>query len=211
MGRYTGPVCRQCRREMTKLFLKGARCFTDKCPIDKGIPVPGQHGPAARRARKMSDYGTQLREKQKLRRTYGLQEGQFHLVYERAIRRHGVTGEIMLQQLEMRLDNLIYRAGFAMSRACARQFVRHNHVTVNGHKANIPSMELKAGDVIAVRSRDRSKALASTAYASISNRQMPEWLKVDEKNLTCEVLSVPTREQINPAVDEQLVVELYSR
>ncbi len=210
MGRYTGPVCRQCRREMTKLFLKGARCFSEKCPIDKGTPVPGQHG-GTRRPRKMSDYGAQLREKQKMRRTYGLQEGQFRLVYDRAIRAKGVTGTIMLQNLEMRLDNVIYRMGFAMSRACARQFVRHNHVQINGHKANIPSMLVKPGDVIAVRDRDRSKTMASAAFASVSNRQMPEWIRVDEKNLRGEILSVPTREQIAPAVDEQLVVELYSR
>ncbi len=210
MGRYTGPVCRQCRREMTKLFLKGARCFTEKCPIDSDKPVPGQHG-GNRRPRKMSDYGSQLREKQKLRRTYGLQEGQFRLVYDRAIRAHGVTGTVMLQNLEMRLDNVIYRMGFAMSRACARQFVRHNHVQINGHKANIPSMLVKPGDVIAVRDRDRSKTMASAAFASVSNRQMPEWIRVDEKNLRGEILSVPTREQIAPAVDEQLVVELYSR
>ena len=210
MGRYTGPVCRQCRREMTKLFLKGARCFTEKCPIDKGKPIPGQHG-GSRRPRKMSDYGLQLREKQKLRRTYGLQEGQFRLVYDRAIRAKGVTGTIMLQNLEMRLDNVIYRMGFAMSRACARQFVRHNHVQINGHKANIPSMLVKPGDVISVRNRDRSKTMASAAFASVSNRQMPEWINVDEKNLRGEILSVPTREQIAPVVDEQLVVELYSR
>lgn len=210
MGRYTGPVCRQCRREMTKLFLKGARCFSEKCPIDKGMPIPGQHG-GARRPRKMSDYGTQLREKQKLRRTYGLQEGQFRLVYDRAIRAKGVTGTIMLQNLEMRLDNVIYRMGFAMSRACARQFVRHNHVELNGHKANIPSMLVKPGDVVTIRSREKSQAMAAAAYASISNRQMPEWINVDAKNFRGEILSVPTREQIAPSVDEQLVVELYSR
>ena len=210
MGRYTGPVCRQCRREMTKLFLKGARCFSEKCPIDKGTPIPGQHG-GARRPRKMSDYGAQLREKQKMRRTYGLQEGQFRLVYDRAIRAKGVTGTIMLQNLEMRLDNVIYRMGFAMSRAAARQFVRHNHVQINGHKANIPSMLVKPGDIVSIRDREKSKTLAGTAYASISNRQMPEWINVDAKNLRGEILSVPTRDQIAPSVDEQLVVELYSR
>ena len=193
MGRYTGPVCRKCRREMTKLFLKGARCYSEKCPIDRDIPVPGQHG-SSRRSRKMSDYGTQLREKQKLRRTYGLQEGQFRLVYQRAIRAKGVTGTVMLQNLELRLDNIIYRMGFAMSRSGARQFVRH-----------------KPGDVVTVRDREKSKALAAAAYASISNRQMPEWINVDAKAFRGEILSVPTREQIAPSVDEQLVVELYSR
>ncbi len=210
MGRYTGPVCRQCRREMTKLFLKGVRCFTEKCPIDKGHPIPGQHG-GARRPRKMSDYGSQLREKQKLRRTYGLQEGQFRLVYQNAIRAKGVTGTIMLQRLEMRLDNVLYRMGFATSRACARQFVRHNHVELNGHKANIPSMLVKPGDVVAVRDRERSKSIAAAAFASVSNRQLPEWIEVDPKNFRGQIVSVPTREQIAPAVDEQLVVELYSR
>ena len=186
---------------MTKLFLKGARCFSEKCPIDKGTPVPGQHG-GTRRPRKMSDYGAQLREKQKMRRTYGLQEGQFRLVYDRAIRAKGVTGTIMLQTLEMRLDNVIYRMGFAMSRS--RQ-------SRNQQRSNIPSMLVKPGDVVSVRDREKSKTLAGTAFASISNRQMPEWINVDAKNLRGEILSVPTREQIAPSVDEQLVVELYSR
>jgi small subunit ribosomal protein S4 len=178
---------------MTKLFLKGARCFTEKCPIDKGHPIPGQHG-GARRPRKMSDYGSQHREKQKLRRTYGLQEGQFRLVYQNAIRAKGVTGTIMLQRLEMRLDNVLYRMGFATSRACARQFVRHNHVELNGHKANIPSMLVKPGDVVAVRDRERSKSIAAAAFASVSNRQLPEWIEVDPKNFRGQIVSVPTRE-----------------
>ncbi len=209
MGRYTGPVCRMCRREGMKLFLKGARCYSAKCPIDQGQPPPGVHG--LRRARKMSDYGTQLREKQRLRRQYGLQEGQFHRIFEEAIRRRGVTGETMLQLLEMRLDNLVYRLGFATSRALARQLVRHNHVQVNTRKANIPSMVLKPGDIIAVRERPKSRALATSAFESATHRQMPTWLKVDGKALTGEVLSIPTREEIAPSVNEQLVVELYSR
>lgn len=209
MGRYTGPVCRMCRRESMKLFLKGARCYSAKCSIDKGLPAPGQHG--AKRGRKMSDYGTQLREKQRLRHQYGLQEGQFRRVYTEALRRRGVTGETMLQILEMRLDNLVYRMGFAASRAFARQFVRHNHVLVNGRKANIPSMQVKPGDVITVSQREKSRAIATAAYEASSSRQMPTWLKVDGKALTCEVLSVPTRDEIAPSVDEQLVVELYSR
>ncbi len=209
MGRYTGPVCRMCRREGMKLFLKGARCYSAKCPIDQGQPPPGVHG--LRRARKMSDYGTQLREKQRLRRQYGLQEGQFRRIFDEAIRRRGVTGETMLQLLETRLDNLVYRLGFATSRALARQFVRHNHVQVNGHKANIPSMVLKPGDTIAVRERPKSRALATTAFESATQRQMPTWLKVDGKALAGEVLSIPTRDEIAPSVNEQLVVELYSR
>lgn len=209
MGRYTGPVCRLCRREGMKLFLKGARCYMAKCPIDQGQSPPGVHG--ARRARKMSDYGTQLREKQRLRRQYGLQEGQFRRVYDEAIRRRGVTGETMLQLLETRLDNIIYRMGFAASRAYARQFVRHNHVEVNGRKVNIPSMVVKAGDTIAVRDRPKSKAMATSAFESATQRQMPAWIKVDGKALRGEVLSIPTREEIAPIVNEQLVVELYSR
>ncbi len=209
MGRYTGPVCRMCRREGMKLFLKGARCYSAKCPIDQGQPPPGVHG--LRRARKMSDYGTQLREKQRLRRQYGLQEGQFRRIFDEAIRRRGVTGETMLQLLETRLDNLVYRLGFATSRALARQFVRHNHVQVNGHKANIPSMVLKPGDTIAVRERPKSRALATTAFESATQRQMPTWLKVDGKSLTGELLTIPTRDEIAPSVNEQLVVELYSR
>jgi small subunit ribosomal protein S4 len=192
-----------------KLFLKGARCYTAKCPIDQGKPAPGMHG--MRRGRKMSDYGTQLREKQRLRRQYGLQEGQFRGIFNEAMRRRGVTGETMLQLLEMRLDNVVYRLGFANSRAFARQVVRHNHIEVNGRKVNIPSMVLKPGDVVAVRNRPKSKAMATAAFEIASQQQMTTWLRVDGKNLSGEVLSVPTREEIAPTVDEQLVVELYSR
>lgn len=209
MGRYIGPACRLCRREGMKLFLKGARCYTAKCPIDQGKPAPGMHG--MRRGRKMSDYGTQLREKQRLRRQYGLQEGQFRGIFNEAMRRRGVTGETMLQLLEMRLDNVVYRLGFANSRAFARQVVRHNHIEVNGRKVNIPSMVLKPGDVVAVRNRPKSKAMATAAFEIASQQQMTTWLRVDGKNLSGEVLSVPTREEIAPTVDEQLVVELYSR
>lgn len=210
MGRYTGPVCRLCRREGMKLNLKGARCHMAKCPIDQGHPAPGMHG--MRRARKMSDYGTQLREKQRLRNQYGLQEGQFRRVFAEALRRRGVTGEIMLQLLETRLDNIVYRLGFAPSRSAARQFVRHNHVTVNGRKANIPSMTLKAGDVVQVRDRDQSKAQAKLSYeGAAAGRQVPSWLIVDEQALRGEIVSIPTREEIAPIVNEQLVVELYSR
>ena len=210
MGRYTGPVCRRCRREGMKLHLKGARCHMAKCPIEQGHPVPGMHG--TRRARKMSDYGTQLREKQRLRHQYGLQEGQFHRIFEKALRRRGVTGETMLQLLETRLDNVVYRLGFATSRAAARQFVRHNHVMVNGRKANIPSMVLRAGDVVQVRDRDQSKNAARQAFeGAAAGRVTPTWLSVDAENLRGEVLSIPTREEIAPIVNEQLVVELYSR
>jgi small subunit ribosomal protein S4 len=165
------------------------------------------HG--AKRVRKMSDYGTQLRAKQQLRRQYGLQEGQFHSVFEEALRRRGVTGEIMLQLLETRLDNVVYRLGFAPSRAAARQFVRHNHVTVNGKKANIPSIELRAGDVVQVRPRDKSKAEARLAYDA--GRSAPKWLAVNGDELRGEILTIPTRDEIAPIANEQLVVELYSR
>ena len=210
MGRYTGPVCRRCRREGMKLNLKGARCHMAKCPIDQGHPVPGVHG--QRRVRKMSNYGTQLREKQRLRNQYGLQEGQFHRTFESALKRRGITGETMLQLLETRLDNIVYRLGFAASRAAARQFVRHGHITVNGHKANIPSMVLKPGDVVQVRDRERSKAFAKQSYeGTAAARLVPSWLSVDAEKFRGEVLSIPTREEIAPIVNEQLIVELYSR
>lgn len=210
MGRYTGPVCRRCRREGMKLNLKGARCYMAKCPIDQGRPVPGVHG--MRRTRKTSDYGTQLREKQRLRNQYGLQEGQFRRIFTEALRRRGVTGETMLQLLETRLDNLVYRLGFAPSRSSARQFVRHNHVTVNNRKANIPSMTLKVGDMIQVREREASQGAARLAFDGTSaGRVVPTWLSVDGEKLSGEILSIPTREEIAPIVNEQLIVELYSR
>ncbi len=155
MGRYLGPACKLCRREEMKLFLKGERCYMAKCAVETGRPVPGTHG--TRRRRKVSDYGTQLREKQRLRRSYGLQEKQFRLFFKRAARRRGLTGEVLLQMLEMRLDNLAYRLGFAPSRRAAREFVRHNHMVVNGEKANIPSMVLKPGDIIGVRDKPNSR------------------------------------------------------
>ncbi len=209
MGRYTGPACKLCRREGQKLFLKGTRCFMAKCPIETGRPAPGMHG--MRRSRKMSDYGVQLREKQRLRRQYGMQESQFRLFFDRAARKRGVTGEALLQMLELRLDNLVYRLGLAPSRRAARQFVRHNHVTVNGRKANVPSMVLKPGNVIKVRERQRSKDAATTSLETAQTRERPSWLAFDEKALTGEILRVPTREEIAPIVNEQLIVELYSK
>lgn len=209
MGRYTGPVCRMCRRSGTKLFLKGARCYMAKCAIDQGHPAPGVHG--MRRARKISEYGQQLREKQKLRRQYGMQEGQFHRFYERALRMKGITGEHLLQMLETRLDNVIYRLGFAVSRSAARQFVLHKHVAVNGRTVNVPSAVLKVGDVIVVRDRPRARDLATRSLEAATTRQMPGWLAVDPKAFRGEILSVPTREQIAPIVEEQAIVELYSR
>jgi len=209
MGRYTGPACRLCRRDGTKLFLKGARCYMAKCPIDQGHPPPGVHG--MRRSRKMSEYGQQLREKQKLRRQYGMQEGQFRRFFSHALRQQGVTGELLLQMLETRLDNVIYRLGFASSRRAARQLVLHKHVAINGHTANVPSMVLKVGDVIEVRERPRSRDLATRSIEAATNQQMPSWLAVDPKAFRGEVLSIPTREEIAPVVEEQSIVELYSR
>lgn len=208
MGRYTGPACKQCRREGTKLFLKGDRCYMAKCPIEQGHPVPGVHG---QRRSKMSDYGVQLREKQKLRRTYGMQETQFRLFFQRASRGHGVTGEKLLQLLEMRLDNLVYRLGFAPSRRAARQFVLHGHIKVNGKKASIPSMTLKAGDTIQVHSADHSRAYANQFVENAESRGIASWLILDKGQLEGRVTHVPTREEIAPTVNEQLIVELYSK
>ena len=209
MGRYTGPSCRMCRRAGTKLFLKGARCYMSKCAVEQGHPAPGVHG--MRRSRKISEYGHQLREKQKLRRQFGMQEGQFRRFYERALHARGVTGENLLQLLELRLDNAIYRMGFAVSRQAARQFVLHKHVTVNGHTANVPSLILTTGDVVVVRDRPRSRDQATRASEVATGRQMPGWLAVDSKAFRGEVLAVPTREEIAPVVEEQAIVELYSR
>lgn len=209
MGRYTGPACRMCRREGMKLFLKGTRCYMAKCPIERERPAPGMHG--QRRSRKMSDYGTQLREKQRLRRQYGLQEGQFHLFFERAARKRGVTGESLLQMLELRLDNLVYRLGFAPSRRAARQFVVHSHVEVDGRRARVPSMVLNPGAVVVVRDRPKSRALAAQSLELSEGRQLPTWLTLDAKGFRGEVVRMPTREDIAPIVDEQLVVELYSK
>lgn len=211
MGRYTGPACRKCRREGMKLFLKGARCSMAKCAIDRGRPVPGMHGMGRRR--KASDYGVQLREKQRLRRQYGLQEKQFRLFFDRAASKHGVTGEVLLQMLETRLDNIVFKLGYAPSRRAARQFVSHNHMLVNGRKANIPAMVLQPGDVISVKEKTKSREAASVGMevAASLGRDVPSWLNHDEKSFSGEVVSVPTRDEIAPLVDEQLIVELYSK
>ena len=208
MGRYTGPACRLCRREGMKLFLKGDRCYMAKCPIETGRPAPGMHG---QRRSKTSDYGVQLREKQKLRRMYGMQEGQFRLFFERALRSRGVTGEKLLQSLELRLDNVVYRLGFAPSRRAARQFVLHGHVAVNSRKATIPSMILKEGDVMQVRDRKQGREYASKFMESAESRGRAAWLSLDKQQFRGEILHVPTREEIAPVVREHLIVELYSK
>jgi small subunit ribosomal protein S4 len=209
MGRYTGPSCRKCRREGMKLFLKGTRCYMAKCPIETGRPAPGMHG--QRRGRKQSEYGAQLREKQRMRFQYGMQEGQFRLSFERALQKKGVTGEQLLQTLESRLDNLVYRLGFASSRRAARQFVTHSHVLLNGRRASVPSMHVKAGTTISVRSNKKSRELAARSLQLSEGRGVPKWLTLDAKNFQGTLDHIPSRDEIAPNVNEQLVVELYSK
>lgn len=208
MARYTGPVCRLCRREGMKLFLKGERCYTEKCGIEKRNMPPGQHG--RRRASKMQGYGVQLREKQKVKRIYGVLEDQFRRYFEMADRTRGITGVTLLQLLERRLDNATYRMGFATSRAQARQLVRHGHFLVNGKKVDIPSYSLKAGDVVSVRQTSRENPAILHAVGEVKGRGIPEWIAL-EGELGAKVMSMPTREQINLPVQEQLIVELYSK
>ena len=207
MARYIGPVCRLCRREGMKLFLKGERCYSDKCAIEKRNVPPGQHG-RARRA-KVVGYGIQLREKQKVKRTYGVLESQFRRYFESADRQKGITGELLLQMLERRLDNVVYRLGFATSRAQARQLVRHGHFTVNGRKVDIPSYAVRRGDSVAVRTTSRENPTIQHAIEEVKGRGIPGWLSFD--GAAGKVVSLPTREQINLPVQEQLIVELYSK
>jgi len=208
VAKYRGPVCRLCRREGEKLFLKGSRCMTEKCAIERRSYPPGQHGQARQR---ISDYSTQLREKQKLRRIYGLQERQFRGIFERAERQSGVTGEALLQLLECRLDNVAYRLGFGASRKEARQLVGHGHVTVNGRKLNVPGALVKAGDVVEVRERSRTLVPIQAALEAVDGRGIPEWLELDKATFKGTVKALPTKSQIVLPVNEQLVVELYSR
>jgi small subunit ribosomal protein S4 len=209
MARYIGPVCRLCRRESMKLFLKGERCYTEKCAIEKRNFVPGQHGKT--RKSKLVGYGVQLREKQKVKRIYGVLEDQFRRYFEQAERTRGITGETLLQLLERRLDNVAYRLGLATSRPQARQLVRHGHVTVNGRRVNIPSFSVKPGDVVAVRAGSRKSPLILHALEEVKGRGIPEWLQFDVEAMSARVGSIPTRMQINLPVQEQLIVELYSK
>jgi small subunit ribosomal protein S4 len=214
MARYTGPVCRLCRREGMKLYLKGARCDGPKCPIVKRQPAknfpPGQHG--QRRTRRPSEFGLQLREKQKVRRFYGVMESQFHKHFVEAERRGGVTGDNLLQILESRLDNVVYRMGFADSRRQARQLVRHGHFMVNGRKTNIPSFLVKGGDVINVRPESRNRTYFTDYGEVLNTRRAPDWMSIDSSALSGKILSLPTRDQIEvPTFNEALVVEHYSR
>lgn len=208
MARYTDSVCRLCRREGTKLFLKGEKCFSAKCAVSKRPTPPGQHGQA--RQRKPSEYGLQLREKQKARRAYGLLEGQFFLTYQRAANMKGVTGENLLSLLERRLDNVIYRAGFAASRPQARQLVLHGHFTVNGKKVDIPSYEVDQNDVVAVKLKSKEMELFKAAREG-SSRVIPKWLTVNADELTATVAALPAREDIDFTLQENMIVEYYSR
>jgi small subunit ribosomal protein S4 len=209
MARYTAPVCRLCRREGMKLFLKGSKCFSDKCPIEKRNFAPGQHGKD--RKAKVVGYGLQLREKQKAKRIYFTQEGQFRNYFEKAARTKGVTGYMLLQQLERRLDNVVYRLGFAISRRQARQLVRHGHVAVNGRKVNIPSYEVSAGEEITIRENSKNLPILATAKEFASHQAVPTWLEIDRDNYKARVQSLPKREDIQLPVNEQLIVELYSK
>ncbi len=208
MARYNGPSCRLCRREGTKLFLKGERCYTEKCGIEKRNLPPGQHGRARRK--QMAGYGVQLREKQKVKRIYGVLEDQFRSYFEQADRTRGITGETLLQFLERRLDNAIYRMGFATSRAQARQLVLHGHFLVNGKKVDVPSYSLKSGDTVTVRQTSRENISILHAIEEVKGRGVPEWLTLDGA-MGARVAAMPTREQINLPVQEQLIVELYSK
>jgi small subunit ribosomal protein S4 len=211
MARYTGPVCKLCRREGQKLFLKGMKCYTEKCPVDRRTYPPGQHGPAQARRRKQSDYANQLREKQKVKRMYGLPEKQFRTLFEHANRQQGVTGENLLVLLESRLDNVIFRMGFAVSRNQARQLVRHRHVEVNGRVVDVPSYQVKAGDEVAVKSKSRDLAVVQGSLEARTRPSLAEWLTLDEKNRVGRITRKPTRQDIPMAVQEQLIVELYSK
>ena len=208
MARYTGSVCRLCRREGTKLFLKGDRCYGPKCALANRQTSPGEHGQA--RQRKPSEYGLQLREKQKAKRAYGVMETQFHRYFETAERQKGITGENLLILLERRLDNVIYRMGFGASRPQARQIVRHGHVLVNGKKVNIPSYLVDANDVITIREKSAEQEHFK-ALREGTNRVIPKWLTVDNENLKATVTALPAREDVDLTLQEHLIVELYSR
>lgn len=209
MARYAGPVCRLCRREGMKLFLKGERCYGEKCAIERRNVPPGQHG-KGRRAR-MAGYGLQLREKQRVKRMYGLLESQFRRYFKEADRRRGVTGETLLQLLEGRLDNVVYRLGMATSRPQARQLVRHGHFRVNGRRADVPSFALKAGDQVSVKVSSTKNPAIQYAMEEVKGRGIPEWLDFDSDKLSGQLTAVPTRDQLNLPIQEQLIVELYSK
>ena len=208
MARYTGPVCRLCRREGTKLFLKGERCMTGKCALDRRSTAPGQHGAANK---KVKEYGMQMREKQKAKRYYGVLEKQFLNYFKEADRKEGITGENLLKLLECRLDNVVYRMGMAESRKEARQLVLHVHFLLNGKKVNIPSMLIKVGDVITVNPTSKNSPKFKELVEGIDSKLCPKWLEVDKENITAKVIALPSREDIDFPFEEQLIVELYSK
>ncbi len=211
MARYTGPVCRVCRREGMKLFLKGSRCYSEKCAIEKRNFVPGEHGRHVRRRSRIIGYGLQLREKQKVKRSYGILEGQFRRYFKLAERKKGITGELLLQFLERRLDNVIYQLGFASSRRQARQFTLHRHILVNGRRVNIPSYLLKKGDEVEIGSKSRKNVVILEALEEMAGREVPEWLSLDIENFKGQVLELPRRDEIKMPISESLIVELYSK
>lgn len=208
MARYTGPVCRLCRREGLKLFLKGDRCYTDKCSVSKRAYAPGQHGQGRK---KMSEYGLQLREKQKVRRYYGILESQFAKYFEMASNKAGITGENLLQICESRLDNVAYRLGFGLSRAEARQLVTHGHITVNGRRVNIPSYLVKQGDVVAVAEKSKNLPKLKSVFENTEGKVIPKWLDLDRDNKVAKVVTLADREDIDLPIQETLIVELYSK
>jgi small subunit ribosomal protein S4 len=210
MARYTGPVCRMCRRDGTKLFLKGAKCFTEKCPIEKRNFPPGQHG-QSRKVKKVVGYGLQLREKQKAKRIYFTLETQFRAYYQKAANKTGVTGELLLQQLETRLDNVCYRLGIATSRRQARQICRHGHILVNGKKVNIPSYQCKVGDEVAIKEGSQKLVILEEAKNFASGQRSVPWIDINRDNFSGKIIALPKREDVNLPVNEQLIVELYSK
>src|SRR5690606_36855204 len=211
MARYTGPVCKLCRREGQKLFLKGTKCFTDKCPVERRAYAPGQHGPAAARRRKASEYSLQLREKQKVKRIYGVSERPFRNLFEKASSQPGITGEDLLVGLESRLDNVIYRMGFAASRKEARQIVRHRHIEVNGSRVDVPSFQVQPGDEVKLTAKSKDILPVQAALESKTRPSKVNWLAVDEGSRTGRMVERPSRADIPLAVQEQLIVELYSK
>ncbi|MCM2255862.1 MAG: 30S ribosomal protein S4 [Vicinamibacteria bacterium] len=211
MARYIGSVCRLCRREGMKLFLKGDRCFTDKCAIEKRNYAPGQHGKGVRTKQKLQGYGLQLREKQKVKRLYGMLEGQFGLFFQRATQEKGVSGELLLAKLERRLDNVAYRLGFGSSRSQARQLVRHGHVRVNDRKVDVPSFQVRPGDLVSLSAAAAKNAQVAASLESVKGRGVPKWLELDAAAFKGKVSALPARDDINFPIQEQLIVELYSK
>jgi len=211
VARYIGSVCRLCRREGMKLFLKGDRCFTEKCAIEKRNYAPGQHGKGGRIKAKLQGYGLQLREKQKVKRLYGMVESQFALTFHRASQEKGVSGELLLQKLERRLDNVVYRLGFGASRAQARQLVRHGHVRVNEKRLNIPSFQVRPGDQVTLTPRAAKNGGVQASVEAVKGRGVPKWLELDAPAMKGKVLSLPARDDVNFPIQEQLIVELYSK